>query len=57
MDALERSTSSAASVSIARWLRANALHPDVPPLDRVSLAEFFQRRGEPEWPRPCSRRW
>ena len=48
MDALDRSTSSAMAVSIARWLRENALHPDVPPRDRVSLAEFFLRRGEPE---------
>ncbi len=48
MDALERATSAAMAVSIARWLRENALHPDVPPVDRVGLAEFFLRRGEPE---------
>lgn len=48
MSALERASSAALAVSVARWLRENALHPDIPPADRLALADFFQRRGEPE---------
>lgn len=48
MEALDRATSSALAISVARWLREHALDPAIPPDDRVALADFFQRRGELE---------
>ena len=48
MDVLDRANNAALAVSVARWLRENALSRDIPPADRVALADFFQRRGEPE---------
>lgn len=48
MEALDRATSAALAMSLARWLRERALHPELQPEDRIALAEFFQRRGEVE---------
>ncbi|MEZ4391370.1 MAG: serine/threonine-protein kinase [Polyangiales bacterium] len=48
VDVLEHASSAPVAVSVARWLRESALSPEVPPEDRLFLADFFLRRGEPD---------
>lgn len=48
VEALERASSAPLAISIAKWLRENALHAEVTHEERLSLADFFLRRAEPE---------
>ena len=41
-------TNRAAALSMLRWLREHAEHPDLTPTQRIELADFFAARAEPE---------